>query len=426
MEAFGSCRTGEHRSDGKYKFLGGVLGCDGKVYFIPSDADRVLQVDPETLQCKEVGPSLRNEAYVTNKWQNGFSSPSGDIYAVPLKGACVLCIRPHVLTPEGEPTVTMVGGPFMGLNKWEGGVVGPDGACYCMPLNHRRVLRICPPGGPALPSTQGVGVGGDMATLRSSRHTAKFSKGRKSDPGPRGDPLPGGMTGEAVLRYEEAEHPLAKRVLEMLRLAALRGGGEGKSAVFEALGDALEDVKLAAGSLAKGSDAQDTLAGIVEADERFLKAFDDFVDSFILPHLKGVLSEAGRTREGDKVKFYVQRPPTLRIQPGPSPKYVRAHNDGEYGHQPGEVNFWMPLTDAARAMATLWVEVEPGFYQSMGSTKGEVVRFHGTSKKHYVPSNPTNSSRVSLDFRVGVQGSFDPDWTLKGEVGGHGRRQVEL
>lgn len=109
---------------------------------------------------------------------------------MPLKGASVLCIRPHVLTPEGEPEVTMVGGPWMGLNKWEGGVVGKDGACYCMPLNHRRVLRISPPGGTTLPSTQGGKVKGDLATLRSSRHTAKFSKGRKSDPGPQGKPLP--------------------------------------------------------------------------------------------------------------------------------------------------------------------------------------------------------------------------------------------
>ena len=33
----GKVRTGKHRDDGKYKFLGGVLGVDGNVYFIPSD-----------------------------------------------------------------------------------------------------------------------------------------------------------------------------------------------------------------------------------------------------------------------------------------------------------------------------------------------------------------------------------------------------
>ena len=48
----------------------------------------------------------------------------------------------------------------------------------------------------------------------------------------------------------------------------------------------------------------------------------------------------------EPLTFYVQRPPTLRLQPGPSAFTVRPHNDAEYGHQPGELNFWLPLTDA--------------------------------------------------------------------------------
>ena len=84
--------------------------------------------------------------------------------------------------------------------------------------------------------------------------------------------------------------------------------------------------------------------------------------------------------------FHVQRPPTLRLQPGPSAFTVRPHRDAEYGHQPGELNFWVPLTDAvchtglklsrsqagllltrfeprlgqARTRTTLWAETEPG------------------------------------------------------------------
>lgn len=38
-------RSGAHRADGKYKFLGGAVGTDGKIYFFPSDSDFVLQVD---------------------------------------------------------------------------------------------------------------------------------------------------------------------------------------------------------------------------------------------------------------------------------------------------------------------------------------------------------------------------------------------
>ena len=43
----GKVRTGEHRSDGKYKFLGGAVSGD-YVYFFPSDADYVCEVNTKT------------------------------------------------------------------------------------------------------------------------------------------------------------------------------------------------------------------------------------------------------------------------------------------------------------------------------------------------------------------------------------------
>jgi hypothetical protein len=33
------------------------------------------------------------------------------------------------------------------------------------------------------------------------------------------------------------------------------------------------------------------------------------------------------------VTFFYQRPPTMRIQPGPARASVRAHNDAEYGRE---------------------------------------------------------------------------------------------
>ena len=36
----------------------------------------------------------------------------------------------------------------------------------------------------------------------------------------------------------------------------------------------------------------------------------------------------------------------------------RLHSDNEYGHQDGEINFWMPLTKAF-GNNTLWAESEP-------------------------------------------------------------------
>jgi hypothetical protein len=86
----GPLRTGQHRKDGKYKFLGGAVGHDGNVYFFPSDSDFVLQVKPAGT-VREVGPNLREmETIHNNKWQNGFTLADGTIFGIPLKGASVL------------------------------------------------------------------------------------------------------------------------------------------------------------------------------------------------------------------------------------------------------------------------------------------------------------------------------------------------
>lgn len=142
----GPIRTGAHRTDGKYKFLGGVVGGDNKVYFFPSDADYVCQIDPETDEVREVGPNLRDiEDIHNNKWQNGLTTQDGTIYGIPLKGSKVIRIVTSPKDSNGgstEPQITTVGGPYTGLNKWEGGVTAANGDMYCMPLNCNHCLRI--------------------------------------------------------------------------------------------------------------------------------------------------------------------------------------------------------------------------------------------------------------------------------------------
>ena len=145
-------RGGSHRSDDKYKYLGGVVASDGCLYCIPSDADQVLKVDPLTSTTSYVGMNLAHladgQSRGQNKWQNGYSAKAdGCVYAIPLKCETVLKIDP---TKPPDDCVSTVGGPFPGLNLWEGGVVGDDGALYCMPLKCDRVMRIAPPGTPPI------------------------------------------------------------------------------------------------------------------------------------------------------------------------------------------------------------------------------------------------------------------------------------
>ena len=141
-------RTGQHRSDGKYKFLGGAVGGD-YVYFFPSDADYVVEVNTKTDEVREVGPDLRDlEPMRHNKWQNGFTSVDGIVYGIPLKGHTVLRIIPPNVAGNNEegaqPIITTIGGPYAGLNKWEGGVTADNGDMFCIPLNHKCTLRIRP------------------------------------------------------------------------------------------------------------------------------------------------------------------------------------------------------------------------------------------------------------------------------------------
>jgi len=174
----GNVKTGNHRSDGKYKFLGSVTGFDDMIYLIPSDADYVYQINPYLNTVKPVGG--KHPLYETyepirhNKWQNGFVSfIDKSLYAIPLKAETVLRIQTQDFAPsvkscstkpknngklsnnidtqtnefssEEYPIVSTVGGPFKGLNKWEGGVMSKDGVMFCMPLNSKAVLRIEPP-----------------------------------------------------------------------------------------------------------------------------------------------------------------------------------------------------------------------------------------------------------------------------------------
>ena len=151
----------------------------------------------------------------------------------------------------------------------------------------------------------------------------------------------------------------------------------------------------------------------------------------VLPALKERLAAAAPARFGPRApptRFFYQLPPTIRLQPGPSQRCVRAHSDSAYGHQPGELNCWMPLTSPARTRTTLWLESAAGAgdYAALDVGPGVIGVFHGTSVRHHVPPNPSCCMRVSLDFRVGVGGCYDPEWEYMGHSMAHVRRQHDV
>ena len=195
--------------------------------------------------------------------------------------------------------------------------------------------------------------------------------------------------------------------------------------------------------------AQQYLSDQVSTNPHFLDVFDDFVIQVVLPHLKQKLLSLAPPQDSDNhnngtastvssssvstttttaMTFYYQRPPTLRLQPGPAWAQVKAHNDAEYGHQYGELNYWVPLTDRALTGVDLYCEsnYERGDYHPVPAEIGEAISFHGSSCRHYVNTNSSSHTRISFDFRVGVKGYFDPEWEMKGTNDDHSRCQVTI
>lgn len=157
-----------------------------------------------------------------------------------------------------------------------------------------------------------------------------------------------------------------------------------------------------------------------EALEALVKTYREFVCSVIAPHVA-----AAYLGPCDTVVF--QAMPSLRVA-RPSDRAVgQRHRDAGYGHQPGQLNFWMPLSTAV-GRNTLWVEGLRGGGDAsavpLEGSFGVVHRFHGHALYHYTHPNDTPHTRVSLDFRVVPGPCYDDDFEGSRLPGGpRGQRQ---
>jgi len=281
-----------------------------------------------------------------------------------------------------------------------------------------------------------------IPTLRSSTHRVKYNLNqRQQKPKPKrvdGDSthstfLPAALCEENLLTYSTEEYDFHGAVVEMLQscdeelVGTFRSFSDG-TIMTPKLDNFTVPQKSLTRMCQKGTlqQAQEHLSDLIASDVQFLSLFDSFLENKVLPHLKERLQAAGAHPSDKPITFYYQRPPTLRIQPGPARATVRAHNDAEYGHQNGELNFWLPLTSRRKIGVDLLCESKDGAgdFHPLKAEYGEVVSFHGTSCKHHVNANHSLWTRVSLDFRVGVEGFFDPQWQMVGTTNDHSRREV--
>mmetsp|Transcript_34960 Transcript_34960/g.41745 ORF Transcript_34960/g.41745 Transcript_34960/m.41745 type:complete len:299 (-) Transcript_34960:412-1308(-) len=285
-----------------------------------------------------------------------------------------------------------------------------------------------------------------IPTLRSSAHRVRKKIGKNRNvPKPQasggyiGTMLPSSIRERDMLPYDVDEYDLSGAIISLLQSLDPEVVGSWSEIIEDGSAPTttrLEDFRIPLMSVTRRAnkgqceDAQQYLSeAVASSHDTFLQIFDRLLKEQILPHLKSRLVREGVVKDDEtRLAFYYQRPPTLRLQPGPARAMVRNHRDSDYGHQPGELNYWIPLTDIALTGVDLWCESDAdlGDYSPLGTQLGEVSSFHGTACRHYVNRNETPYTRASLDFRVGIEPYYDPEWEMVGTRADHLRQKVEL
>ena len=117
---------------GDYKWWGGVLAPNGKIYGVPYSSTTVLEIDPLNQTTTTFG-SLSGDY----KWSGGVLAPNGKIYGIPFSSTTILEID-----PVNQTTTTF--GSLSGSGKWTGGVLAPNGKIYGIPRDSTTILEIDP------------------------------------------------------------------------------------------------------------------------------------------------------------------------------------------------------------------------------------------------------------------------------------------
>ena len=290
------------------------------------------------------------------------------------------------------------------------------------------------------------------------QNSIKSSKSRNQNNDPSSDEsnlgtlLPSSIRKERILTYDESTYNIKYEIIKLLQTLDPNIVGCWDYQDHDTNRNIrLEDFIVPPDTLKRGvhggkcEDAQKYLSESIASNESFLDLFDRFVVEYILPQLKQRLIEenviqteeltnenhdcSSSTSTTTTITFYYQRPPTLRLQPGPAKiSSVKPHRDADYGHQPGELNYWLPLTDRQLTKVDLWIEsdYDTQDFHPLITNLGEISSFHGSLCKHYVNRNESCYTRVSLDFRVGIEPFYDPGWQMIGTAHDHSRRKVTI
>ena len=132
--------------------------------------------------------------------------------------------------------------------------------------------------------------------------------------------------------------------------------------------------------------------------------YERFVCNELAPWLHKALGGEGNGPGCDELIF--QAFPCIRVH-RPSEFSIGPHCDAQYYGESsfvpdGTINMYMPLTARIDHTNSLYVESEPGRedFRPLALRYGELATFYGVYCCHFAVENLTESTRVSLDFRV--------------------------
>lgn len=146
----------------RYKWLGGSIGQDGNIYGMPSDASSVLHINVMNDVVTTFGwiedsdPDRVNadgSKYIEkNKFQGGVLGRDGFIYALPSNAKGILRIDTRPVSDEegkgiflDKNRVSCIGSLEQKTDKWQGGFAVKSGEIVAIPENCNSVLKVLPP-----------------------------------------------------------------------------------------------------------------------------------------------------------------------------------------------------------------------------------------------------------------------------------------
>lgn len=139
-----------------------------------------------------------------------------------------------------------------------------------------------------------------------------------------------------------------------------------------------------------------------QANDQSTRFHRQFYDGFAM-HVRPVYEDFIRHWVVDLLNcadLLYQTVPTFRIHLPGNLAVGEFHCDGDYGHQNGEINFWLPVTKAYDTNS-VWIESSPGRgdFTAAALRPGQILLFDAVRLRHGNRVNETGVARVSLDFR---------------------------